>query len=250
MKALLKTIIADDESLARNLIKNFLTEYSEIECVAECTDGFDVLKKIQEVNPDIVFLDIQMPKLTGLEVLDLLENPPVIIFTTAYDQYALKAFELNAVDYLMKPFSKERFKKAIEKAKLSLVNKKDYESSLQKVKESSTPENQKIDRIVIKDGHKIQIIPCSDVVYLEAQDDYVMIYTQTHKYLKQQTMKRFEQSLPSDFVRTHRSYMVNVSHVDRIEHYDKESYKLVMKNKALIPVSRTGYAELKAVLNM
>lgn len=246
----IKTIIVDDESLARTLVRNFLSTEKDIEVVAECADGFEALKAIQELKPDLVLLDIQMPKITGLELLELLENPPVIIFATAYDQYAIKAFEMNALDYLMKPFSKERLLKALDKAKATLANRQVYEQSLKNLQNTTLPQDEKLDRIVIKDGHKIQLIACEDVCYLEAQDDYVMIYTGTHKHLKQQTMKYFELNLGKDFVRTHRSYIVNIKYVNRLEHYDKESYRLVLNNGTIVPVSKSGYGTLKEMLKM
>lgn len=246
----IKTIIVDDESLARTLVRNFLSTEKDIEVVAECADGFEALKAIQELKPDLVLLDIQMPKITGLELLELLESPPVIIFATAYDQYAIKAFEMNALDYLMKPFSKERLLKALEKAKTILANRLVYEQSLKNLQNGALPQDEKLDRIVIKDGHKIQLIPCEEVYYLEAQDDYVMIYTATHKYLKQQTMKYFELNLGKDFVRTHRSYIVNIKYVNRLEHYDKESYRLVLNNNTIVAVSKSGYGTLKDMLKM
>lgn len=246
----IRTIIVDDESLARTLVRNFLSTEKDIEVVAECADGFEALKAIQEQKPDLVLLDIQMPKITGLELLELLENPPVIIFATAYDQFAIKAFEMNALDYLMKPFSKERLLKALEKAKATLANRLVYEQSLKSLQSAPLPQDEKLDRIVIKDGHKIQLIACEEVCYLEAQDDYVMIYTSTQKYLKQQTMKYFELNLGKDFVRTHRSYIVNIKYVNRLEHYDKESYRLVLNNGTIVPVSKSGYGTLKEMLKM
>jgi two-component system LytT family response regulator len=246
----IRTIIVDDEALARTLVRNFLSTEKEIEVIAECSDGFEALKAIQEQKPDLVLLDIQMPKITGLELLELLENPPIIVFATAYDQYAIKAFEMNALDYLMKPFSKDRLLKSVEKVKATLQNKQAYDQSIKSLQNNPLPQSEKLDRVVVKDGHKIQLIPCEDIMYLEAQDDYVMIYTTSHKHLKQQTMKHFEMNLNKDFVRTHRSYMVNIRYVNRLEHYEKESYRIVLANNATIPVSKSGYSALKDLLKI
>jgi two-component system LytT family response regulator len=244
----MKTIIIDDEQLARELIKNYLSEYSSIEVMHECSDGFQGLKAIQELKPDLVFLDVQMPKLTGFEMLELLENPPVIIFTTAYNEYAIKAFEMNAVDYLLKPFSRERFSKAIEKAKEKTGAKENNSAHVKEFVQKVASE-ERTERIVVKTGTKIHVIPVDTLHYIEAQDDYVMLYTKEGKFLKQQTMKHYEATLDNKtFVRIHRSYIVNVHEVMRIEPYEKDSYQVVLKSGVKLPVSRSGYALLKREL--
>lgn len=245
----IKTLIIDDEPLARELIKNYLADYSFIELVAECTDGFKGMKAIQELQPDLIFLDVQMPKLTGFEMLELLENPPVVIFTTAYNEYAIKAFDMNAVDYLLKPFSRERFSKAIEKAK-EKSERKENESDKLKEFVNTVAGTEKTERIVVKTGTKIQVIPVDALLYLEAQDDYVMLHTAEGKFLKQQTMKHYESTLDSAvFVRIHRSYIVNVHQVTRIEPYEKESWQVVLKNNLKLPMSKSGYSLLKKRLD-
>jgi two-component system, LytTR family, response regulator len=213
----------------------------------ECSDGFQGLKAIQELKPDVVFLDVQMPKLTGFEMLELLENPPVIIFTTAYNEYAIKAFEMNAVDYLLKPFSRDRFAKAVEKAREKLGSKEVTPALKEFVNKVSASE--KTERIVVKTGTKIQVIPVETLLYLEAQDDYVMLYTAEGKHLKQQTMKHYETTLDNKtFVRIHRSYIVNVHQVVKIEPYEKDSWQVVLRNNVKLPVSKSGYALLKKQL--
>ncbi len=244
----IKAIIVDDESLARDLIKNYLLEHIHIELIGEYSDGFQGTKAIQELQPDLVFLDVQMPKLTGFEMLEILEKPPIIIFTTAYNEYAIKAFELNAVDYLLKPFSRERFGKSIEKVQERIGLKETYFDKLKKIS-NSIINIDKTERIVVKTGTKIQVIPVNTIFYIEAQDDYVMLYTSDGKYLKQQTMKHYEASLNNSiFVRIHRSYIVNIHEVEKIEAYEKDSYKVILKNKAHLPVSKTGYILLKKIL--
>ena len=246
----MKTIIIDDEPLARMIVKEYLQSYKEIEIVAECGDGFEGLKAIQHHQPDLVFLDIQMPKITGFEMLELVDQPVSIIFTTAYDQYAIKAFEANAVDYLLKPFGKERFDKAMQKfsEQQSLNNKKDVsEQLLQMVANSPTQNN----RVVVKNGNKIKIIPAIDILYLEAADDYVKIHTKEGAFLKNKTMSYFEETLDAGlFVRCHRSYIINVQEVTRIDQNEKDSHIALLKLGIKIPVSRNGYTKLKIVLGL
>lgn len=246
MKNKSTAILIDDETLARELIKKYISFHTNIEVISECSNGFEAIKKINEKNPDLIFLDIQMPKINGFEMLELLDNPPVIIFTTAYDQYALKAFEVNAVDYLLKPFSQERFDEAINKAFLYLENKSLQENKLKELVKLNDQRNDFLERIVVKDGQNISIIPLENVRYLEAQDDYVMIHTPQKKYLKQKTMKYFEEHLnPKDFIRIHRSIIVAVKEVKKIELVEKETYQVVMEDRLTLPLSRTGYSKLK-----
>jgi two-component system, LytTR family, response regulator len=247
---LIKAIIIDDEPLARELLKTFLKDHPLVEVLTECADGFQGLKAIQELKPDLIFLDIQMPKITGFEMLELVEEPPVIIFTTAYDEYAIKAFEMQAVDYLLKPFSAERFNQALSKAEERLRQKDTSSLPIKELLDKALYMEGRIERIVIKTGSRVKVIPVQAVLYLEAQDDYVMVYTAEGKFLKQQTMKYFETALEdSYFVRIHRSYLVNILEISMIEPYEKESYRLVLKNNARLPISKSGYSRLKKVLN-
>jgi len=242
-------IIIDDEPLGRSLLQNFLKERNEIEVVGEYGNGFDGLKGITKSNPDLVFLDIQMPKLNGFEMLELLDEIPYIIFVTAYDQYALQAFENNAVDYLLKPYSENRLGDAIIKAK-KLLNTPGAAIGVKDLIEEHQANSESIDRIAVKTGTKIKIIFIEDILYLESQDDYVMIYTADGKYLKQKTMKFFESNLPDQsFIRVHRSYIVRIDFVDQIELYEKDSYIIKMKNSQTIPVSKSGYNRLRSSLN-
>jgi len=246
MKNKITAAIIDDESLARQLIKKFISYHPNIEVISECSNGFDAIKKFNEENPDLIFLDIQMPKINGFEMLELLENPPVIIFTTAYDQYALKAFEVNAVDYLLKPFSQERFDEALTKAFRYLENKPLQENKLKELVKLNDQRKDFLDRIVVKDGRNISIIPLEDVRWLEAQDDYVMIHTNQKKILKQKTMGYFEEHLnPKDFIRIHRSFIVALREIKKIEPVEKESFQIILADKVTLPLSRTGYSKLK-----
>ena len=244
----IKILIIDDEKLAREITKKYLADKSEIEIIGEASNGFDAIKIINEQKPDLIFLDIQMPKLTGFEMLDLIDNPPVIIFTTAYDNYALKAFEVNAVDYLLKPFSKERFDEALQKAFVYLRDKL-KQNSIQNLIKHNDETKRFLDRLVIKDGTKINIVPIDKIRWLEAQDDYVMVHSDDGKLLKQKTMKYFENHLdPKYFVRIHRSYIVNIDFINHLELNEKDTYRIILKNNNPLPVSKTGLTKLKGVI--
>jgi two-component system, LytTR family, response regulator len=244
----LRTIIVEDEELARQLMKSFLNESDKIEIIAECENGFEGVKMINELKPDLVFLDIQMPKITGFELLELLEHKPQIIFATAYDQFAIKAFEYNAADYLLKPYSKDRLIEAVDKVFERI--QKDGSGSDVAERVGNYPKEGFLDRVVVKDRHKIHIIPVDHIRYVESMDDYVMIYTTEGRHMKQKTMHYFEDTLnPKEFVRIHRSYIVKVSEINEIQQYEKESYIVILHDKTKLKVSKTGYKNLKDVLN-
>lgn len=243
----MKVVIIDDEPLARSIVKEYLQMYSDADLVAECSDGFEGMKAIQQFRPDLIFLDIQMPKINGFEMLELIEEPPPVIFTTAFDEFAIKAFEMNAMDYLLKPFSKERFDKAIQK----YLSHKNNLSATQQVIETAAQSPIQQNRIVVKDGNKIKIIPVNQVNYLEAADDYVKIVTATGTFLKKRTMSFFEQSLMAfHFVRIHRSYIVNTQLITRIDPYEKDGHLVLLSTGAKLPVSKVGYTKLKEVLGI
>jgi two-component system LytT family response regulator len=246
---MIKTIIVEDERLARDLIKDYIESHEDFEIIGEYEDGFSGLKAINEMKPDLIFLDIQMPKLTGFEMLEVLDHHPAIIFTTAYDQYALKAFEHNALDYLLKPYSKDRFDEALGKAR-EKVQSGDNAGSIARLVEHREQEEDEIHRVVVKSRSRIHVIPVDDIIYLEAQDDYVMVYTLQSKHLKQKTMKFFEVHLPvEDFVRIHRSYIVKLSEISQLQLYEKESYIVILKNGVKLPVSKSGLPRLKKKLD-
>lgn len=244
-----KVILIDDEPLARSVVKEYLEKFPQLQVVQECGDGFEGVKAIQQHQPDLIFLDIQMPKINGFEMLELIENPPAVIFTTAFDEYALKAFEAHAVDYLLKPFSEERFEKAIKKWEESASNNTNKNTQLLLETAAQSPSQNQ--RIVVKNGSKIKIIPVHDVFYLEAADDYVKIHTQEGSFLKNKTMNHFEQTLDaSQFVRSHRSYIINISQITRIDPYEKDNHIAILKSGAKVPVSRNGYGKLREVLGL
>jgi two-component system LytT family response regulator len=244
---MIRTIIIDDEPLARSIIKEYLQRHPQIELVQECNDGFEGIKAIMQHHPDLIFLDIQMPKINGFEMLELVEQPPAVIFTTAFDEYAIKAFENHAVDYLLKPFNQERFDKAISRWR---EHNKAGDTTKPLLETASRQPNQN-QRVVVKMGSKIKIIPVDDILYLEAADDYVKVHTKEGAFLKNKTMSHFEDTLdPQVFVRTHRSYMVHVQRITRIEPNEKENFLALLTTGAQVPVSKSGYSKLKTVLGI
>jgi two-component system LytT family response regulator len=243
----MKVIIIDDEPLARNIVKEYLQLYENVELVAECNDGFEGIKAIAQYEPDLIFLDIQMPKINGFEMLELIEDPPAVIFTTAFDEFAIKAFELNATDYLLKPFSKERLDKSVQKYLHHLPATSNPQTVVETASQSSGQQN----RVVVKDGSKIKIIPVNQIQYLEGADDYVKIVTAAGTFLKKRTMNFFEQSLAvHQFVRIHRSFIVNTQLITRIDPHEKETHIVLLSTGAKLPASKPGYAKLREVLGI
>ena len=243
---MIKAIIIDDEPLAAGIIQEFLRNYAEVEVVQVCYDGFEGLKAIHLHQPDLIFFDVQMPKITGFEMLELLEEPPAVIFTTAFDQYALKAFDAKALDYLLKPFSKDRFAQAMDRF-LSFSEKEPE-------KEADPDAHllaEKNNRLVVRVKNDIKVIPVQEVIYFEAEDDYIGIHTASGKFLKKMTMKHLEESLdPARFARVHRSFMVNIQEISGIEPYERDSYLVKLRTMQKVPVSKTGYSRLKQVLGL
>ena len=295
----IRAIIIDDEPLARMIVMEYLQSYPNITVLQECNDGFEGIKAIQQYHPDLIFLDIQMPKINGFEMLEVVDNPPDVIFTTAFDEYAIRAFEAHAVDYLLKPFSKDRFDKAVRKwldryadHRAALAAGQDpssgspasgsdaaptsgidasaasgaaasgtpaaasasgasHAATQQALLETASSSPTQQQRIVVKTAGKIKIIPLEDIHYLEASDDYVKIHTHNGAFLKNRTMSYFEQVLdPNRFVRTHRSYIINVQQVTRIDPYEKDSHLCILSSGAQVPVSKAGYMKLKTVLGL
>jgi two-component system LytT family response regulator len=244
-----RALIIDDEPLARMVVKEYLQAFDQIEVMQECNDGFEGLKAIQQYQPDLVFLDVQMPKINGFEMLELVDQQPAVIFTTAFDEYAIKAFEAHAVDYLLKPFSKERFNKAIDKYLAQAPGPQVRKQTEELLETANSPAQH--ERIVVKTGTKVKIIPVQDVIYLAADDDYVSVYTAEGSFLKNKTMNFFEKMLDArQFVRVHRSYIIAIQQITRIDPYEKDAHLAILKSGAKIPVSKTGYVKLKQVLGI
>ena len=247
---MIRIVLVDDEPLARNLLKEYLADFPQFTIVGECGDGFEAVKVIQQLNPDLIFLDIQMPRINGFETLELLEKKPGVIFTTAFDEYALRAFEMNAIDYLLKPFGPERFAKAVQKFAEGIKEKEavDRIDALESVAQKHHDEGT---RIVVKNGSNILILPTDQVTYIEAFDDYVKIFHAETFYLKKKTMAYYEEVLRAEkFVRIHRSFILNIDQLTRIEPIDKNNSVALLKNGTRVPISRTGYTKLREILNL
>jgi two-component system LytT family response regulator len=241
MENSLRAIIVDDEDLARGFLRELLEPHSDIELVAECANGFEAVKAIGETHPDLLFLDVQMPKLDGFEVLELIDPGPLVIFVTAYDQYAMRAFDAHAVDYLLKPFSSERFETALGRARARLGSQRPSLAFAP----FPRPAEQRPQRIVVKDGPRVHIIPIDKLDYVEAQDDYVALHSVGKSYLKQQPIAELESLLdPARFVRVHRSVILNLERKARIEPFGKDSRIAILGDGTRLPVSRSGYARL------
>jgi len=245
--AKIRTVIVDDEDLARQIIREMLKSHAEIEIVAECANGFEAVRLVSELKPDLLFLDIQMPKLDGFEVLELIGNDIAVIFATAYDEHALRAFEVHAVDYLLKPFRAERFDAALARAKERIGKK--LPASPEQLSAATREPGQYAERVVVKDGTRVHIIPVTKLDYAEAQDDYVALASQGRKHLRQQTISSLEAALdPRNFVRIHRSYLVNLERVARLEPYGKDTHIAILGDGTRLPVSRAGLGRLKQFL--
>lgn len=247
----MNALIIDDEKPARDLIRYYLKQFPEIEICGEFQDGFSGVKAIQELKPDLIFLDVQMPKLTGFELLELLEDTPLIVFSTAYDEFAIRAFEMNAADYLLKPYTSERFAQAIKKVMTKFEEKDTSRKPIDNILSLVEGKPDMLQRIAVKTRHRVDVIPVSEICYVEAADDYVMIYTSDKNVLKEKTMKYMETHLdPKQFIRIHRSYIVNVTCIERLELYEKESYAVVLKNGKMLKASISGYKILKQTLSL
>lgn len=246
----LKFLIIDDEAPARELLKNYLLRLENVEIAGECENGFEAIKAVQENRPDILLLDIQMPRINGFELLEILDPCPEVIFTTAYDQYAIQAFEKNAVDYLLKPFSLDRFSQAIEKARQRISQAGSAENpSLHQLRQQLEDDRQVLERVVTRLGSKITVIPVEKICYIEAQDDYVMVYSELGHHLKERTMKYFAGHLPpGQFLQIHRSYIINLSQIVSIELYEKNTHLVILRCGAKLRASQEGYKRLREML--
>ena len=244
----LRVVIVDDEPLARAVVREYLQAYPGVAVVAECGNGFDAVKAITELMPDLIFLDVQMPRLDGFEVVELLGRRIPVIFTTAYDQYALRAFDVHAVDYLLKPFSEERFAEALAHARARLQGGEPA-ADLEALAGEGRARHGPVERVLIRDGAQVHVLAVDRIDYVEAQDDYVCFKAEGRQYLKDQTMGALEATLDgARFVRIHRSYLLNIERIARVELYAKDSRVAILRDGTRLPVSRAGYARLARLL--
>jgi two-component system LytT family response regulator len=242
----LRVLIVDDEDPARELLREYLGREADVEVAGECRNGFEAVKAVAELRPDLVLLDIQMPKLTGFEVLELIGREVAVIFVTAFDEHALRAFEVNAVDYLLKPVAPDRFRAALARARDRLPARAPL--PVAEIVQSARPPGAKVERILVRDGAKVVVIAAADLDYAEAQDDYVGLHARGKVHLKQQTLAELAAALdPARFVRIHRSYLLNVDRLARLES-EGETRAAVLTDGTRLPVSRAGHTRLKALL--
>jgi two-component system LytT family response regulator len=245
--ARLRAVVVDDEAAARALLREYLEAHPDIEIVAECANGFEAVKAVTELHPDLLFLDIQMPKLDGFEVLDLVGAGPAVVFVTAYDEHALRAFDAHAVDYLLKPFGPERLATALDRVRdrLTAQDRTTVGEVLAAARRRDVPAH----RILVRDGSKVHVVPVDALDYVEAQDDYVCLHAEGRRHLKEQTMTEMEAVLdPTRFVRIHRSVILNIERLARVEPYAKDSRVAILRDGTRLPVSRAGYARLNELL--
>jgi two-component system LytT family response regulator len=243
----MRIVIVDDEPLARSVLREYLAEDADVEIAAECANGFEAVKAVSELKPDLLLLDIQMPRLDGFEVLELIGREVGVIFVTAYDKYALRAFDVHAVDYLLKPFSAERLREALARARKRLAGKETL--PVTDLMMTARAPGAKLERVLIRDGANVHVIPVAKIDYVEAQDDYVAFRSEGKQFLKQQTLGDVETVLdPSQFVRIHRSYILNIERLAKLELYAKDSHSAILRDGSRLPVSRSGYARLNAAL--
>ncbi|VXA92370.1 LytTR family DNA-binding domain-containing protein [Massilia sp. 9I] len=241
----MRVLIVDDEHLARALLREYLAAHADVDIVGECANGFEAVKAIGELDPELVFLDIQMPKLDGFEVVELAGGKPHYVFATAYDQYALKAFEVHAIDYLLKPFSRERLAQALEHAR----SRRPQQAQVEAVVADAAQRRGYLERVLIKDGARVHVVPSCSIDHIEAQDDYVQVTAAGKAYLKNQRLSELEAQLdPQVFIRIHRSYIVNVGAIARIEPASKDNYCAVLKDGSKLPISRSGYQKVRDMM--
>ena len=241
----MRTLIVDDEHLARAVLREYLAAHPDVEIVGECANGYEAVKAIAEHDPDLVFLDIQMPKLDGFEVVELAGSKPHYVFATAYDQFALRAFEVHAVDYLLKPFSRERLAETLAQVRLRAPQP----ARIEAVVKDAQARQQPLERILIRDGARVHVVAAGSIDYIEAQDDYVRINADGKGYLKHQRLSELEAQLDAGvFVRIHRSHIVNVGAVERIEPVSKDNHCAVLKSGVKLPISRSGYQKVRDLL--
>jgi two-component system LytT family response regulator len=244
----LRVIVVDDEAPARRLLREYLEESAGIRVVAECANGFEAVKAVAEHDPDLMLLDIQMPKLDGFEVVELLERDLPIIFVTAHDEHALRAFEVHAVDYILKPCSSERLAGALDRAR-DRIGRGDVAMPIAELSASARPEAGDLERILVREGSEVRVIPVGAVDFIEARDDTVAIHTGGNSYLKGERLSSLENRLDGKrFIRVHRSFILNIDRLRSIELYAKDSRIAILEDGTKVPVSRSGYARLRELL--
>jgi two-component system LytT family response regulator len=243
----LRAVIVDDEELARAVLREHLAAHPDVQVVAECVNGFEAIKAVSAHAPDLLLLDIQMPKLDGFEVLQLLDRDVAVIFVTAYDEHALRAFAVHAVDYLLKPFSAQRLGEALAQARQRVGRPAAVPPS--RLAAAARRPGEWLARLIVRDGAQVHVIPAEAIDSIQAQDDYICIRAHGRRHLKQQTLAEIEGQLdPSRFVRIHRSWILNIDRLARLEPATRDSRTAVLRDGTQLPVSRAGHARLMELL--
>jgi two-component system, LytTR family, response regulator len=243
----LRVLVVDDEALARQVLREYLEGLPNVEVLGECANGFEAVKAIAERNPDLVLLDVQMPKLDGFEVLELAGRRTPVIFVTAYDEFAVRAFDVHAIDYLLKPISAERVAEALERARARLGRPSEAVPLVELRRAARGPGA--VERILVRDGTRVHVIDIDDLDFVQAQDDYVCFHAAGKEYLKEQPLSEVESTLdPARFVRIHRSFIVNIERIARVEPLTRDSRIVILKDGRRLPISRSGYQRLTALM--
>jgi two-component system, LytTR family, response regulator len=247
VSASIRVVIVDDEPLARGILRELLAGHADVEIAAECGNGFEAVKAVSDLKPDLLLLDVQMPKLDGFDVLDLVGKDIPVVFITAFDEYAIRAFDVHAVDYLLKPFSAERLAEALARAR-DRIRSRDR-APVRDIVSAARPERVPLQRILIRDRAEVHVIPVGKIDYIESQDDYVAVRSGGKTYLKEQTLAEIETLLdPAAFVRIHRRYIMNLVRLARLELAVTDSRIAILTDGTQLPVSRSGYARLRELL--
>ena len=243
----LRIAIVDDEDLARAVVREYLAGMADVEIVAECGNGFEAVKAVSELQPDLLILDVQMPKLNGFEVLELVGRDVAVVFVTAYDQYAIRAFEVHAVDYLLKPFGADRLAAAIDRVRERLGRGETV--PVRQLAADGQPAQGHTRRILVRDGPRVHVLPVEKIEYVQAQDDYICFRCEGKEYLKEQTLAEVEKTLdPAKFARIHRSFVLNLERLARVELDERENRVAILNDGRRLPISRSGFTRLSALL--
>ena len=243
----IRSIIVDDEPFARNIIKKFLKDESDIELLGECGDGVEAVEMIKRMKPDLVFLDIQMPEMDGFDVINSIgiDNIPNIVFVTAYDKYAIKAFEINAVDYLLKPFDKKRFHESISRIRKLMFSRQNIKQQIGNILDYINKEQKYLDRILVKTRGRIIFLKTDEIDWIKSEAYYVKFHVGKHIHVIRETLSNLENNLdPNKFVRIHKSYIVNIEFIKELQQWFKNKYLVILKDGTELKLSRNYQANL------
>ncbi len=250
MSTPLRALVVDDETLARQLLVEYCSAHGDIEVVGQCANGFEAVAAVEALTPDLIFLDVQMPRLNGFEVLELLPDPPLVVFVTAHDEFALAAFEVHACDYLLKPFDQQRFDGALDKVRERRAGQRHVDArEYAALHDAARAPEEYMGRVAVRRGGRVEVLAVADLDVLQAKDDHVALHVGGDSWLKQGTLSGFERRLdPALFVRVHRSWILNLSRLSAIEALSKDSHEALLHDGRRVPVSKSGHKRLKEAL--